>query len=182
MSGELNLEMGGPSIYPQVPQTVLASQSRPGDGWGKSDEKQAARRSVYIFVKRSLAVPELEVLDTPDTTSSCEQRPVSTTGPQALTFLNGEFAHQQARHFAERLASEAGPSAKGEIERAFELALSRPPDKKELKAATDFLDGQKRQIETDGKEKGPASNDAAKKALEAFCLVLLNTNEFFFLN
>jgi hypothetical protein len=182
VSADLNLEMGGPSIYPPVPQTVLASQSRPGDGWGKSDEKQAARRSVYIFVKRSLAVPELEVLDTPDTTSSCEQRPVSTTGPQALTFLNGEFAHQQARHFAERLASEAGPSAKSEIERAFELALSRPPDKKELKAATDFLDGQKRQIETDGKEKGPASNNAAKKALEAFCLVLLNTNEFFFLN
>ena len=181
VSGDLNLEMGGPSIYPQVPQTVLASQSRPGDGWGKSDEKQAARRSVYIFVKRSLAVPELEVLDTPDTTSSCEQRPMSTTGPQALTFLNGEFVHQQARHFAERLASQAGQSTKDQIERAFELALSRPPDKKELKAATDFLDGQRRQIEADGKDKGPV-NEAAKKALEAFCLVLLNTNEFFFLN
>jgi uncharacterized protein DUF1553/uncharacterized protein DUF1549/cytochrome c len=182
VSGDLNLEMGGPSIYPQVPQTVLASQSRPGDGWGKSDEKQAARRSVYIFAKRSLAVPELEVLDTPDTTSSCEQRAVSTTGPQALTFLNGEFAHQQARHFAERLSSQAGLSAKDQIERAFELALSRPPDKKELKAATDFLDGQRRRIEADGKDKGSANHEAGKKALEAFCLVLLNTNEFFFLN
>jgi hypothetical protein len=182
VSGDLNLEMGGPSIYPQVPQTVLASQSRPGDGWGKSDEKQAARRSIYIFVKRSLAVPELEVLDTPDTTSSCEQRPVSTTGPQALTFLNGEFAHQQARHFAERLANQAGPAAKDQIERAFELALSRPPDKKELKAATDFLDGQRRQIEADGRIKGSGNGEAGKKALEAFCLVLLNTNEFFFLN
>ena len=182
VSGDLNLEMGGPSIYPQVPQTVLASQSRPGDGWGKSDEKQAARRSVYIFVKRSLAVPELEVLDTPDTTSSCEQRLVSTTGPQALTFLNGEFAHRQARHFAKRLTSHAGPSAKEQIEKAFELALSRPPDKKELKVATDFLEAQRRQIEADGKDKGPANVEAGKKAMEAFCLVLLNTNEFFFLN
>jgi hypothetical protein len=182
VSGDLNLQAGGPSIYPQVPQTVLASQSRPGDGWGKSDEKQAARRSVYIFVKRSLALPELEVLDTPDTTSSCEQRPISTTGPQALTFLNGEFANQQARHFAQRLANHAGPSAKEQIEKAFELALSRPPDKRELKAATDFLDVQRRQIEADSKDKGSASSDSGKRALEAFCLVLLNANEFFFLN
>jgi Protein of unknown function (DUF1553)/Protein of unknown function (DUF1549)/Planctomycete cytochrome C len=181
-SGELNLEAGGPSIYPQVPQTVLDSQSRPGDGWGKSDEKQAARRSVYIFVKRSLAVPELEVLDGPDTTSSCEQRTVSTTGPQALTFLNGDFTHQQARRFAERLASQAGSSEEVRIEKAFEIALSRPPDKKELKAAADFLDAQRRQIEADAKDKGAASVEAGQKALEAFCLVLLNTNEFFFLN
>jgi Protein of unknown function (DUF1553) len=107
---------------------------------------------------------------------------MSTTGPQALTFLNGEFAHQEARHFAERLASQAGLSAKHQIERAFELALSRPPDKKELKAATEFLDVQKRQIEADGKDKGAANVEAGKKAMEAFCLVLLNTNEFFFLN
>jgi hypothetical protein len=181
-SGHLNLEAGGPSIYPQVPQTVLASQSRPGDGWGKSDAKQAARRSVYIFVKRSLAVPELEVLDTPDTTSSCEQRSVSTTGPQALTFLNGEFTHQQARRFAERLSIQAGPSSRNQIEIAFEIALSRPPDKRELKVATDFLEAQKRQIEADAGAKGPATSEARKKALEAFCLVLLNTNEFVFLN
>jgi len=182
VSGELNLEAGGPSIYPQVPQTVLASQSRPGDGWGKSDERQAARRSVYIFVKRSLALPELEVLDAPDTTSSCEQRSVSTTGPQALTFLNGEFNHQQARCFAERLASQAGPSVKDQVEKAFEIALSRPPDKRELKTAADFLEAQRRQIEADGEHKGPANGEARQKALEAFCLVLLNTNEFFFLN
>ena len=53
-------------------------------------------------------VPELELLDTPDTTSSCERRIVSTTGPQALTFLNGAFIHEQARHFASRLIAEAG--------------------------------------------------------------------------
>ena len=182
VSGDLNPEMGGPSIYPQVPQAVLASQSRPGDGWGKSDPKQAARRSVYIFVKRSLAVPELDMLDAPDTTSSCEQRSVSTTGPQALTFLNGEFAHQQARSFAQRLASQAGASARDQVQKAFEIAFSRPPDKRELKTATNFLEAQRRQIEADAGGKSPVDGEAEKKALEAFCLVLLNTNEFFFLN
>ena len=78
---------------------MLEGQSRPGEGWGKSDDREQARRSIYIFAKRSLAVPELELLDAPDTTSSCERRMVSTTGPQALTFLNGAFIHEQAAAF-----------------------------------------------------------------------------------
>src|SRR5207302_5422003 len=85
VSGRLNPLMHGPSIYPSLPRAVLQGQSRPGDGWGKSDERQAARRSIYIFVKRVLAVPELELLDAPDTTDSCEKRQVSTTARKART-------------------------------------------------------------------------------------------------
>ena len=48
---------------------------------------------------------------------------VSTTGPQALTFLNGAFVHQQAAYFASRLAAEAGPEPKDQVERAFALRL-----------------------------------------------------------
>ncbi len=105
MSGRLNPRMGGPGMYPTLPDAVLEGQSRPGDGWGKSDELEQCRRSIYIFAKRSLAVPELELLDAPDNTSSCERRIVSTTGPQALTFLNGAFIHEQAGHFAARLVA-----------------------------------------------------------------------------
>jgi hypothetical protein len=181
VSGELNLEMGGASIYPAVPQAVLAGQSRPGDGWGKSDEGQAARRSIYIFVKRSLAVPELEVLDTPDTTSSCEQRIVSTTGPQALTFLNGEFIHQRAQRFAARLLKEAGGAPKAQIERAFELALCRLPHKEELITALSFLASQQ-QLGLRAQPRTLNANAVSERALESFCLVLLNTNEFFYLN
>ncbi len=115
--------MGGPSFYPTLPREVLEGQSRPGEGWGKSDDREQSRRSIYIFAKRSLAVPELEILDAPDTTSSCERRMVSTTGPQALTFLNGAFMYEQARHFAARLVAEVGQTPKDQVERAFELAL-----------------------------------------------------------
>ena len=108
ISGQLNTQMAGPGFYPTLPTAVLEGQSQPGQGWGKSDEREQARRSVYIFAKRSLGVPEIELLDAPDTTSSCEQRIVSTTGPQALAFLNGAFIHEQARHFAARLVAEAG--------------------------------------------------------------------------
>jgi hypothetical protein len=161
VSGSLNLQQRGPSMYPTLARAVLEGQSRPGDGWGKSDERQQARRSVYIFVKRSLAVPELDLLDAPDTTSSCEARPVSTTAPQALTFLNGAFANEQARLLAARLRREAGDGPAAQVRRAFELALCRPPRDEELKASVAFL---------------------ARQRLEAFCLVVLNLNEFVYLD
>jgi hypothetical protein len=186
VSGQLNSQRGGPSVYPKLPKAVLAGQSRPGEGWGKSPPEQVNRRSIYIFVKRSLAVPELDLLDAPDTTSSCEQRPVSTTAPQALTFLNGEFANEQARHFAARLEREAGTDPKAQVARAYVLALCRPPTANELQASVEFLEKQQRQIEADTKQlsgaRRPPEGNARRKALEAFCLVVLNTNEFVYLN
>ena len=182
VSGRLNPRMGGASFYPTLPREVLEGQSRPGEGWGKSDEREQCRRSIYIFAKRSLAVPELELLDTPDTTGSCERRMVSTTGPQALTFLNGAFVHQQAGYFAARLANEAGTSAAAQVECAFTLALGRAPRADELRAALDFLDKQERQIRADASGTQTRTVDARRKALEAFCLVVLNMNEFVYNN
>ena len=148
-SGRLNPKMAGPGFYPTLPAAVLAGQSVPGQGWGKSVDREQARRSVYIFAKRSLGVPEIELLDAPDSTSSCEQRIVSTTGPQALAFLNGSFIHEQTRHFATRLLEEAGSSPKNQIERAFALALGRPPRPDETQAALKFLETQEQQIKTE---------------------------------
>jgi hypothetical protein len=178
VSGQLNAQMSGPSVFPPIARAVLEGQSKPGDGWHTSEPWQASRRSIYIFVKRSLALPELEIMDAPDTTSSCEQRTVSTVAPQALTLLNGEFVRQQARHFAARLVAEAGADRRAQVERAFELALCRLPRPDELEAAVDFLNAQQRQIESDARDANKDPGDATQKALDAFCLVLLNANEF----
>jgi hypothetical protein len=176
VAGQLNPRRGGPSVYPTLPRAVLDGQSRPGEGWGHSDAKEAARRSIYVYSKRAIALPELELLDSPDTTSPCEQRPVSTTAPQALTFLNGAFTQEQSAHFADRLCREAGKDDSDRVRLAFTLALCRPPRSEELSLAIDFLKKQERRIaaETAGK---PAE-DAATRALAEFCLVLLNANEF----
>jgi hypothetical protein len=176
-SGELNSEMAGPGVYPVLPAAVLAGQSRPGLGWGSSDEWQSARRSIYVFAKRSLALPELELLDSPDTTSSCETRPVSTTAPQALTFLNGDFTNQLARHFADRLVREAGNDPLRQVRLAFALALCRPPTAQEEARVLAFLDRQAGQIQRDA---GRPLADIRRRALASFCLVLFNTSEFFY--
>jgi hypothetical protein len=175
VSGQLSRQQGGPSVFPPLPRAVLEGQSRPGEGWGKSDPRQAARRSIYVFSKRSLVLPELDLLDAPDTTASCDTRPRSTTAPQALTFLNGAFLQEQADHFAHLLEREAGKDPSAQVERAFVLALCRSPRPEEARLAQDFLTRQEKQIQTDGK--GPIA-DARHRAMAAFCLVLLNTNEF----
>ena len=184
VSGQLNPDRGGPSVYPPLPQAVLEGQSRPGEGWGKSDARQASRRSAYVFTKRALPVPELQLLDSPDTTSSCEKRQVSTTAPQALTFLNGPFLNEQAGFFAARLRKEAGDESAAQVRRAFTLALCRPPLREETEKAVAFLETQRRQIQKDAEAAGKpaAESEARSRALTAFCLVLLNTNEFAYSN
>lgn len=177
-SGSLNHERGGPSVFPEISSAVLASQSRPGNGWTKSEPLQAARRSVYVFVKRTLPLPEFEVLDFPDTNGPCEQRQVSTVAPQALTLLNGAFMHEQSRQFAKRLVREsADPTAR--IDLAYRLALSRPATDAERSEVLAFLTNQEEQILADAAASPPP--DVAEHALAAFCLVLLNTNEFVYL-
>ena len=158
VSGRLNGQQSGPSIFPALPRAVLEGQSVPGSGWNTSNDEQSSRRSVYIFAKRSLAVPELELLDAPDTTSSCEQRTVSTTGPQALTFLNGDFTNAQARHLARRIGDKP---ASEQVRQAFRLALAREASDTELAAGVEYL---------------------SRRPLESFALVLLNANEYFYLN
>jgi Protein of unknown function (DUF1553)/Protein of unknown function (DUF1549) len=182
VSGQLSSQMAGPGFYPTLPIAVLEGQSQPGQGWGKSNQRAQARRSIYIFAKRSLGVPEIELLDAPDTTSSCEQRIVSTTGPQALAFLNGDFIHQQSRHFAARLVAEAGARPENQVGRAFALALGRPPRPDESRASLLFLEKQEQQIKAETTGGKTHESDARRRALEAFCLVVLNANELVYSN
>ncbi len=180
VSGQLNLKAGGPSVFPKISREVLETQSVPGNGWNSSEPAETQRRSVYVFVKRTLIVPELDVLDFPATEESCAQRIVSTVAPQALTLLNGEFMHEQAAAMAARLIRETGRDDHARIERAYMLAFGRQPGEQERAAVLEFLDRQRGQIVADSPE-GETVKSIDFKSLAAMCLVLLNTNEFAYL-
>ena len=77
-SGQLNPTMYGPSMYPHIPPAALEGSSDPDKIWKASDEREASRRTIYAFIKRSLVVPMLEVLDLCDTHP---QRPPSVRTP-----------------------------------------------------------------------------------------------------
>jgi hypothetical protein len=170
-TGTLNPGMFGPSIFVDIPKEVLAGQSRPGSGWGKSSPDEQARRSIYIFVKRSLLTPILASFDLAETDRSTPVRFTSTQPTQALGMLNSAFVNEQAGKFAERLRREAGDDVAKQVRLALNLATSRPPTDAEIKRGVTF-------IETLQKKDG-ASPDAA---LKSFCLLALNLNEFLYLD
>jgi hypothetical protein len=127
---------------------------------------ETPRRSVYLMTQRVSRHPFLAIFDGADTNSSTGAR-VSTTSPlQALFFMNDPFVHDQARRFAARLASEA-PDEASRIDRAYALALGRPPSESDRSAAAAFL-----------KEVAAKGEDA----WESFVRVLLRTNEFIYVN
>jgi mono/diheme cytochrome c family protein len=169
--GNLNLKMGGPGIYPEMPKEVLAGQSVPGRGWGKSSPEEQARRSVYVHVKRSLLYPLLETFDLaePDRTTPVR---FSTTQPtQALLMINSEFVNRQAEVLAERLRKEAGTDNAARVRLALTLATQRPPSDAEVRRGVELIQALRAE---DG-----LSDEAA---LKCFCVVVLNLNEFIYLD
>jgi hypothetical protein len=170
-TGQLNLKMFGPSIFPEISDEVLAGQSVPGSGWDKSSPEERARRSVYIHVKRSLVVPLLSAFDFPETDASCEARFMTTQPGQALSMLNGDFLNQQAALFAERIRQDAGSERADQIKRAFQLALAREAQPSEVERAIDLMN--KLRSEYDLSE---------EQALANCCLYVYNLNEFIYLD
>ncbi len=172
VNGRLNLEMHGPSIYPTISAEVMAGQSEPGRGWGKSSPTEQARRSVYIHVKRSLITPLLASFDFPETDTSCEARFTTTQPGQSFAMLNGQFANEQAAEFAKRITTQVGSTNRdAQIQLAYQLCFHRAVRESEVTRAKEFLSEmeQKHQL-------------SPERALEQCCLLILNLNEFVYLD
>ena len=179
VNGRLNLKAGGASIFPELSKEVLSTQSRPGRGWNQSSVEEQARRSVYIYIKRTLTVPLLDTFDQPTPDQPTPLRATTTIAPQALILLNSHFMDKNAAAFAERLVKEAGPEPRRQVALAFDLALLRQPDKQEEEIALNFLAGQRKEFES----LDPKNPEAAeKRALVAMCRLLFNLNEFVYLD
>ncbi len=180
VSGKLNGKMYGASMYPHVPKEALEGHSDPDKIWKPFDEEEASRRTIYAHIKRSMVVPMLEVLDLCDTARTSAQRSVTTVAPQALTLLNGDFTNRQARHLAERLrkelGDELGDDPAKQVERAYLLALCRPPTPNERDRVLRFLEQEKAALLEE--QPRPTDADARRQALEQFCRLIFNLNEF----
>jgi hypothetical protein len=171
VSGTLNRKLYGPGVYPEIPKEVLAGQSMPGKGWGKSPPEEQGRRSVYIHVKRSLLYPLLESYDVAETDRSTPVRFATTQPTQALGLLNSDLLNRQAAAFAERLGREAGARVDEQVRLALHLVLSRQPSLQEVRRGTSLIEALR-----------SGDRTTADEALRYFCLVALNLNEFLYLD
>ena len=186
VAGLLNLEVYGPSVRPPLPLGV------PDNNWEISpDVADHHRRSIYTFIQRNSLYPMLEVFDMPDTHASCARRSVTTTAPQALTYLNGTKVMNWAQGFAGRVLSTAGDDLAKQIEAAYRLAYSRRPRGTEKDAALTFFDrhsviitqraaaGEKLALPL---EKPEWADPVHAATLVDFCHMLINSNEFVYSN
>lgn len=171
VNGALRPKMYGPSIYPTIPKEVLAGQSRPGYGWNTSPLEEQNRRSIYVHIKRSLAVPLLASFDAADTDFSCPVRFATTQPTQALGMLNSAFVNAQAKQFADYLYKNAGTDRTGQIRFGLWRVLQREPTAHEVARGVRFL--------TTATLKYGYS---PQQALRLYCVILLNLNEFIYLD
>ncbi len=161
VTGKLDLTMGGPAAK-QFYYQYGGGESTPLIDYLRFDvdSPQNFRRSVYRYVFRTITDPFMDSLDCPDSSQLSPARNTSTTPLQALTMWNNRFIVRQAEHLAERI-SKASNDLKTQLEMAYELALGRSPTSEEVADLQAY---------------------ASRHGMANTCRVILNSNEFMFVN
>jgi hypothetical protein len=173
-SGQLDLRMGGPGFRPTVSAEALEGLSRKEGAWQASPPEDQRRRSLYLFLQRSLLTPFMTTFDQGDTTLPCGQRNVTTVAPQALALLNSEFVHEQSRALAGRVAADAGDQDEDRVVSAWRRVLGRDPTPAERDSSQEHLRRQEQRFAD--------ADQPRQRALESLSHVLLNTNEFLYVD
>jgi hypothetical protein len=150
--------MGGPGIEQFVkskgPQSTPALDYSAYD-WNADGAK---RRSIYRVVWRGIPDPFMEAMDFPDLGILAPKRGFSVSALQSLSVFNNDFVLSGSEWIAQRVSGERAELDE-QVKRAVQLAWLRSPSEDERLA---FL------------------NYAEEHGLAAFCRLLLNSNEFLF--
>jgi Protein of unknown function (DUF1553) len=131
-SGLLSEKIGGPSIYPPIPDGVLNLGYGAPMKWETSTGEDRYRRGLYIFWKRTVPYPSLSIFDAPNADVTCPRRVMSDTPLQALTTLNDTVFQEAAQAMALRVWKEGGKNDRNRAIYAFRLCTGRKPDEVEL--------------------------------------------------
>lgn len=148
ITGELNPEMGGVPVMPEINMEV-ALQPRmiqfsiaPAHQPSRTPQERN-RRTIYTYRVRGQADPFLEILNLPNPNESCELRDSAAVVPQAFTLLNSDAMTDRSIAFALRLRKEfSGEDSSRNswlVRRAIQLAFGRPATETELESLTSYL-------------------------------------------
>ena len=152
ISGELNREIGGLPIMPEINMEValeprmIQFSIAPAHQPSRTPEERN-RRTIYAYRVRGQADPFLEVMNKPTPNESCELRDTAAVSPQAFTLFNSDVASDRSIALAVRLQGEA-KELDSQITRAFELALGRQPSESEKTRLAKYLGEMKQYHET----------------------------------
>ncbi|MGK0188814.1 MAG: hypothetical protein ACI9R3_004628 [Verrucomicrobiales bacterium] len=129
VAGLLSPKIGGPSVFPPIPDGVSDLNYNSAFKWKVSAGDDRYRRGMYTYFKRTAPHPNLVTFDCPDSNVTCVQRTRSNTPLAALITLNNDTFTEAARSLALRVLGEKPDATDTErLGYAFRLCLSRLPD------------------------------------------------------
>ncbi len=146
ISGLLHSKVGGPSVFPPVPQSVLDDNYFKLDYWSEAQGPDRYRRSLYVFRKRAMPDPVLTSFDSPNSDIACTRRVRSNTPLAALVSLNEPVFVEAARAMALRIAKEGGNTDDSRIDYAYRLCVARSATTAEKSAIMKTLDEQRTRL------------------------------------
>ncbi|MCP3691224.1 MAG: DUF1553 domain-containing protein [Planctomycetaceae bacterium] len=157
ISGALDRRMRGPSFQPFKVTVFNTHFYHLFD----SPKPEYNRRTIYRANVITGRDPLLDCFDCPSPSVATPQRRTTITPTQALALMNNSFVLRQSRLFATQVKESVGTHVPAQLERAFQLALTRSPT---------------------GKEQEQMSRLVSEHGLASVCWVLLNSSEFLYSN
>jgi hypothetical protein len=149
VSGLLNGEIGGKSVFPYQPKGLWQELAFRQDNanfsaqvYTPSHGADLYRRTMYTFWKRTSPPPSLVTLDAPDREVCTVRRPRTNTPLQALVLMNDPTYVEAARKLAERVLAEGGATPADRVTFAFRLCTARKPTDRERTILTRLYEGQ----------------------------------------
>ena len=183
VSGLLNRKIGGPSVRPPQPESVIKEAFEAE--WAVSEGADQYRRGLYTFIQRSAPFGQMVTFDFPENNQPCTRRVRSNTPLQSLTLLNGPIFFEAAQALAPRVLREGGRTIHKRLDHAFHLCLSRAPQPAERYRLAEYLEAQTAIFNDDPEAAkamtGETAEDrslAQRAAWVGVASVLLNLDEF----
>ena len=138
-SGLLTDKLGGPSIFPPVPQNVLDFNfTYPPTGSRRKGRSDTVARSTF-FANVRCPTRCCPTFDAPNGDLACARRPRSNTPLAALTSLNEPIFVEAAQALALRILREGGRDDAERADYAFRLCTARRPTTAEREALLNLL-------------------------------------------
>ncbi|MGK0185583.1 MAG: hypothetical protein ACI9R3_001361 [Verrucomicrobiales bacterium] len=187
VSGELDLKIGGEGFKVTVHPEALEGLSRKTAAWLASPAEDQKRRSIYLYLKRGLLPPMMSAFDLCDTSQSCGKRDVTTVPTQALVMLNNSFVHERSQHLA-AILFEQTPHLSNPQNHLMEMAnlawrhiLMRDPTERELESVSRYFQDR---LKVHNSVNGEINTGLSPQqlTLASLCHVLINSNEFVYLD
>jgi hypothetical protein len=162
----LNDRIGGPSIYPVIPEDVKAAGYGVGGVWTETDGPEKYRRGLYVVSRRTVPYPVSMTFDQANPNECTARRERSSTPLQPLALLNNPVFAECSEAFGRRMEQGSG-GLRDRLAFGFRTCVARQPTRAELNRLEQLWQDERKQARA-----------TEAQAWRAAAEVLLNLEEF----